>query len=44
MQWRLTIEELRRRGLTILEWHADMSLDAVLAPLARSRPRWAARR
>jgi uncharacterized protein (DUF58 family) len=44
IQWRTMVEELRGRGLTILEWRADMPLDAVLAPLAGSRPRWAARR
>lgn len=43
IQWQTVIEELRGRGLTILEWRADMSLDAVLALLPRSRPRWARR-
>ncbi|HTW54130.1 MAG TPA: DUF58 domain-containing protein [Stellaceae bacterium] len=44
IEWREKADALRRRGLAILEWHPDMALEAALAPLARSRPRWAARR
>jgi uncharacterized protein (DUF58 family) len=44
IEWRRSIEALRRRGLVIVEWHPDAPLDAVLAPFARFRPRWAARR
>jgi uncharacterized protein (DUF58 family) len=44
MEWEAGADELRRRGLMILQWHPDAPLEAVLAPLALSRPRWAARR
>jgi uncharacterized protein (DUF58 family) len=44
IQWRAAVDELRARGLTILEWQADTPLDLALEPLARSRPGWAARR
>ena len=44
MEWQSKADELRRRGLVILEWHPGTPLEAVLAPLTRSRPRWAARR
>lgn len=44
IEWQVRADELRRRGLAIVEWHPEASLEAVLAPLARSRPRWAARR
>jgi hypothetical protein len=44
IEWHLSLEALRRRGLTIMEWHPDAPLDAVLAPYARVRPIWAARR
>ena len=44
IQWQDEIDELRRRGLVILEWHLGAPLDAVIAPLARSRRRWTARR
>jgi uncharacterized protein (DUF58 family) len=43
VEWRERTDVLRRRGLTLLEWHAEMPLEAALAPLARSRPRWATR-
>ena len=42
MEWSDSADELRRRGLMILPWHPDTPLEAVLAPLARSRPRCAA--
>jgi uncharacterized protein (DUF58 family) len=42
MEWQARVEELRRRGLAIAEWHAETPLEAVLAPFARTRPRWAA--
>ena len=44
IEWRLSVEALRRRGLVIIEWQPGAPLDAVLAPFARFRPRWAARR
>jgi uncharacterized protein (DUF58 family) len=44
IEWRLSIETLRRRGLAVIEWHPDAPLDAALAPFARFRPRWVARR
>jgi uncharacterized protein (DUF58 family) len=44
LEWRLSLEALRSRGLTIIEWRPDAPLEAVLAPFARYRPRWAARR
>ena len=44
MERQVKIDELRQRGLVIVEWHSETPLEAVLAPLARSRPRWAARR
>ncbi len=44
MEWQVKIDGLRRRGLAIIEWHPDTLLEAALAPLARSRPRRAARR
>ena len=44
IEWQVKVDELRRRGLAIVEWHAETPLEAALAPLARSRPRWAARR
>jgi hypothetical protein len=44
MEWEVRLDALRRRGLAIEEWHAGTSLEAALAPFARSRPRWAARR
>jgi uncharacterized protein (DUF58 family) len=42
--WRAKLDELRGRGLAVVEWHPDMLLEAVLAPLSRSRPRSAAQR
>ena len=42
--WQDEIDELRQRGLVILEWRLGAPLDAVIAPLARSRRRWTARR
>jgi uncharacterized protein (DUF58 family) len=44
IEWRDEIDALRQRGLVILEWRLGAPLDAVLAPLARSRRRWTARR
>lgn len=44
IEWRRSLEALRRRGLAIVEWQPDAPLDAALAPFARFRPRWAARR
>jgi uncharacterized protein (DUF58 family) len=44
MEWRVRLDELRAHGLTIVEWHPDTLLEAVLAPLSESRPRWAAQR
>jgi uncharacterized protein (DUF58 family) len=44
LEWEATTEKLRASGLEVLPWHADTSLEAALTPLARSRPRWAARR
>ncbi len=44
IEWQDEIDELRRCGLVILEWHLGTPLDAVIAPLARSRRRWTARR
>lgn len=44
VEWQAAADALRRRGLAISEWHPDTPLEAALAPLARSRPRWAARR
>jgi uncharacterized protein (DUF58 family) len=43
MEWQARVAELRRGGLTIVEWHPDMLLEAVLAPVSRSRLRWAER-
>jgi len=42
MEWQVKVDELRRRGLAIAEWHAETSLEAVLAPFAKTRPRRAA--
>jgi len=44
MEWQIKVDGLRRHGLAIVEWHPGTPLDAVLAPIARSRPRSAARR
>ena len=44
IEWQSALDVLRRRGITILEWGCDASLEAALAPLVRTRPRWAARR
>jgi uncharacterized protein (DUF58 family) len=44
LEWQATADKLRARGLMIVEWHPNTPLDVALAPLARSRPRWAARR
>ena len=44
MEWQVKMGEVRRCGLTIAEWHPEVPLDAVLAPLVRSRPLFAARR
>jgi len=44
MEWQVKLGEVRRCGLTIAEWHPEVPLDAVLAPLVRSRPLFAARR
>jgi hypothetical protein len=44
MEWRLRLERLRRDGLAIVEWHPDTLLEAVLAPLSRSRRRSVPRR
>lgn len=44
MEWRVKVDELRQRGLAIVEWRPDTSLEATLAPLARLRPRLAVRR
>jgi len=44
IEWRDDIDELRQRGLVILEWPLGTPLDAVLAPLARLRRRRIARR
>jgi uncharacterized protein (DUF58 family) len=44
MEWQIKVDGLRRHGLAIAEWHLDTPLEAALAPIARSRPRWAARR
>jgi hypothetical protein len=44
MEWRVRLDELRGRGLAIVEWHPDTLLETVLAPLSGSRPRWAAQR
>lgn len=42
MEWQLKVDELRRRGLAVAEWRPETPLEAVLAPFARTRPRWAA--
>jgi hypothetical protein len=39
MEWQARIAELRGRGLGIIEWHPDMPLEAVLAPVSGSRLR-----
>jgi len=39
LEWRETVEVLRRRGLVILEWRPDAPLQAALAPVLRARPR-----
>jgi uncharacterized protein (DUF58 family) len=39
LERRAQVDELRRRGLTVVEWDGDESLDAVLAPLRRPRLR-----
>jgi uncharacterized protein (DUF58 family) len=44
LEWQERVAELRGSGLAIVEWHADMPLEAVLAPLSGSRLRWAGRR
>jgi hypothetical protein len=44
IEWRGGLDALRRHGVTILEWDNDASLEAALAPLIHTRPRWAARR
>jgi uncharacterized protein (DUF58 family) len=44
MEWQIKVDRLRRHGLAIVEWHLDTPLEAALAPMTRSRPRWAARR
>jgi len=44
MEWQTKLDGLRRQGLAIVEWHPGTPLDAVLAPIARSRPRPVARR
>ena len=44
MEWQAKAAGLRGLGLAILEWHPDKPLEAVLAPLVRSRPRLATRR
>ena len=44
MEWQVKMDELRRRGLAIAEWHPEMPLDAALAPLTGTRPLWVARR
>jgi uncharacterized protein (DUF58 family) len=43
MEWQIKVDGLRRHGLAIVEWHLDTPLEAALAPVARSRPRSAAR-
>jgi uncharacterized protein (DUF58 family) len=44
IEWRFSVDALRRRDLAIIEWRPDTPLDAVLVPFARFRPLWAARR
>jgi uncharacterized protein (DUF58 family) len=44
MEWRVRLDELRGRGLAIVEWHPDTLLETVLAPLSGPRPRRAAQR
>jgi uncharacterized protein (DUF58 family) len=44
MEWQIKVAGLRRHGLAIVEWHLDTPLESTLAPMAGSRPRWAARR
>jgi uncharacterized protein (DUF58 family) len=41
MEWQARLAELRGRGLAIVEWHPDIPLEAVLAPISGSRLRWA---
>ena len=43
IDWQIKVAELRRRGLAVAEWHPETSLEAVLAPFAKTRPRWTAR-
>lgn len=43
LEWQANIAELRRRGLTIVEWQPDLPLEAVLAPVSGPRRRWAGR-
>jgi hypothetical protein len=43
MEWQARITELRRKQLAIVEWHPDTLLEAVLAPVSRSRLRAAER-
>lgn len=42
MEWQARVEALRRRGVTLVEWHPDTPLEAALAVLPRSRHRSAA--
>jgi uncharacterized protein (DUF58 family) len=44
MEWQDGLDELRRHGLVILEWRPETPLDALIAPLARSRRQSTARR
>jgi uncharacterized protein (DUF58 family) len=44
MEWQDKINELRQQGPVILEWQPETPLDVAIAPLARSRRRWTARR
>jgi len=42
-EWQVKVDALRRRGVAIAVSHPETPLEAVLAPFARTRPRWTAR-
>ncbi len=44
IEWQAAADRLRAHGLAVLEWRPGTPLDVALQPLARWRPRWAARR
>lgn len=43
LEWRASLDRLRRQGVVIVEWDGMTSLDVLLAPLTHTRPQLAAR-